>query len=80
MLTTLYGRATKNNCFWLQDNNNGSLYENAVAQKQKTHEFKLYYYNSKNSGEPDFVIKYQRKVLPIEVKRGKNYKRHSALQ
>ena len=27
----------------------------------------------------DFVIEYKGKVLPIEVKSGKNYQRHSAL-
>lgn len=80
MLTTIYGRATKmqllsNN----QDINNGALYENAVAQELKAHGFKLYYYNSKKFGEVDFVIEYQGKVLPIEVKSGKSYQRHSAL-
>ena len=37
------------------------------------------YYNSKKFGELDFVIEYKGKVLPIEVKSGKNYPRHSAL-
>ena len=41
--------------------------------------FKLYYYNSKKFGVLDFVIEYKGKVLPIEVKSGKNYQRHSAL-
>ena len=80
MLTTLYGRATKlqllsNN----EDINNGALYENVVAQELKAHGFKLYYYNSKKFGELDFVIEYNGKVLPIEVKSGKSYQRHSAL-
>ena len=80
MLTTLYGRATKlqllsNNT----DMNNGALYENVVAQELKAHGFKLYYYNSKTHGELDFVIEYHGKVLPIEVKSGKSYQRHSAL-
>ena len=81
MLTTLYGRATKLQL--LSDNrdiNYGSLYENVVAQELKAHGFKqLYYYNSKKFGELDFVIEYEGKVLPIEVKSGKNYQRHSAL-
>ena len=80
MLTTLYGRATKQQLLLdSQDINNGALYENAVAQELKAHGFKLYYYNSKKFGELDFVIEYQGKVLPIEIKSGKNYKRHSAL-
>ena len=40
-----------------------------------------HYYSSKKFGEIDFVIENSRtgKVLPIEVKSGKDYKRHSAL-
>lgn len=80
MLTTLYGRNTKlqilsNNV----DINNGALYENVVAQELKAHGFKLYYYNSKKYGELDFVVEYKGNILPIEVKSGKNYQRHSAL-
>ena len=80
MLTTLYGRATKIQLLSdNQDINNGALYENVVAQELKAHGFKLYYYNSKRFGELDFVIEYNGRVLPIEVKSGKNYQRHSAL-
>lgn len=80
MLTTMYGRTTKiklleNN----EDINNGALYENVIAQELKAHNFKLYYYNSKKYGEIDFVIEHKGKILPIEVKSGKNYMRHSAL-
>lgn len=80
MLTTLYGRATKMQILSEnQDINNGALYENAVAQELKAHGFKLYYYNSKRFGELDFVVEYKGKILPIEVKSGKSYQRHSAL-
>jgi len=80
MLTTMYGRATKMQLLSdNQDINNGALYENVVAQELKAHGFKLYYYNSKRFGELDFVIEYKGKVLPIEVKSGKSYQRHSAL-
>lgn len=80
MLTTIYGRATKMKLLTDDQNiNNGALYENAVAQELKAHGFKLYYYNSKKFGELDFVIEYNGKVLPIEVKSGKSYQRHSAL-
>lgn len=80
MLTTMYGRTSKiklleNN----EDINNGALYENVIAQELKAHNFKLYYYNSKKYGEIDFVIEHKGKILPIEVKSGKNYMRHSAL-
>lgn len=80
MLTTLYGKAAKIALLSdSQDINNGALYENVVAQELKAHGFKLYYYNSKRYGELDFVIEYNGRMLPIEVKIGKNYKRHSAL-
>lgn len=80
MLTTLYGKATKIQLLSQnQDINNGALYENAVVQELKSHGFKLYYYNSKKLGELDFVIEYKGKILPIEVKSGKSYQRHSAL-
>lgn len=80
MLTSLYGKSTKMQILANdQDINNGALYENVVAQELKAHGFKLYYYNSKKYGELDFVIEYKGKVLPIEVKSGKSYQRHSAL-
>lgn len=51
-----------------------------MAQELTTHGFALYYYNSKKRGELDFVIEDRDgRVLPIEVKSGKSYKRHSAL-
>jgi hypothetical protein len=61
------------------DINFGAIYENVVAQELKAHGFDLYYFNSKKQGELDFLIEYEGKVLPIEVKSGKDYKKHSAL-
>ena len=61
------------------DINVGSIYENAVAQELYAHGFELYYFNSKKQGELDFVIEYEGYPLPIEVKSGKNYMRHPAL-
>ena len=37
------------------------------------------YFNSKQQGELDFVIELDGKVVPLEIKSGKDYKRHSAL-
>lgn len=62
-----------------KDINFGSIYENAVAQELKMQGFELYYFNSKKQGELDFVIEYKGNVLPIEVKSGKSYTRHNAL-
>ena len=58
---------------------NGGLFENAVAQELYAKGFHVYYYNSKRQGELDFVIELNGNVLPIEVKSGKDYKRHQAL-
>ncbi len=80
MLTSLYGRATKMKLLSNDQNiNYGAIYENVVAQELKAHGFKLYYFNSKKTGEVDFVIEYNGKVMPIEVKSGKDYRKHSAL-
>lgn len=61
------------------DINFGAVYENAVAQELKCQGFDLYYFQSKKQGELDFLIEYQGRVLPIEVKSGKAYARHRAL-
>lgn len=61
------------------DLNFGSVYENVVAQELHSHGFDLYYFNSKKQGELDFVIEKGGKVVPIEVKSGKDYQRHNAL-
>lgn len=59
--------------------NFGSIYENAVAQELVAHNIDAYYYNNKKRGEIDFVIELEGKVLPIEVKSGKDYETHRAL-
>ncbi|HJJ47779.1 MAG TPA: AAA family ATPase [Methanocorpusculum sp.] len=61
------------------DINFGSVYENAAAQEFTAHGFELYYFNSKKQGELDFVLEQGGRVLPIEIKSGKNYARHRAL-
>lgn len=62
-----------------KDINFGSIYENAVAQELRAHGFDLYYFNSKKQGELDFVVEKDGRVIPIEVKSGKDYQRHNAL-
>ncbi len=57
----------------------GALYENAVAQELACHGFGLTYFKNRTIGELDFVVQSQCRVVPIEVKSGKGYKRHSAL-
>ncbi|MCM1123624.1 MAG: AAA family ATPase [Eubacterium sp.] len=62
-----------------KDINFGAIYENAVAQELKAHGFDLYYFQSKKQGELDFVIEHKGSIVPIEVKSGKAYNRHRAL-
>ena len=61
------------------DINFGAIYENFVAQELFAHGFEPNYYNSREKGEVDFVLERNFKVLPIEVKSGKHYARHRAL-
>ncbi len=61
--------------------NLGSVYESAVAQELIAHYNKLFYYDNKQKGEVDFLVddSSTMSVLPIEVKSGKDYTVHSAL-
>ena len=59
--------------------NFGSIYENAVAQELHAHGVGGHFFRSRKQGELDFVVQWHGGVLPIEVKSGKDYKRHSAL-
>lgn len=80
LLTTLYGKALKLKVVNQEtDINKGAVYENVTAQELSAHGYSCYYYNNKKLGELDFVIEHDGEVLPIEVKSGKDYKKHSAL-
>ncbi len=61
------------------DANLGSITENAVAQELAAHNLPLHYYNDKHLGEVDFVTQRGSSVLPIEVKSGRSWRRHAAL-
>jgi len=61
------------------DMNFGAVYENFVCQELFAHGFSPTYYNSRKHGEVDFVVELNARVLPIEVKSGKHYARHRAL-
>ena len=80
LLTTIYGKSCKLKIVnGDKDINKGAVYENVVAQELHAHGYFLYYYNSKKMGELDFVIEHNGQILPIEVKSGKDYEKHSAL-
>lgn len=61
--------------------NLGTVYESVVAQELVAHGFKLHYYDNKQKGEVDFLIDDHDNltVLPLEIKSGKDYTKHSAL-
>ena len=68
----------------LDDNrsiNLGSVYETVVASELIAHGHKLFYYDNRSKGEVDYLIDdYDSlSVVPIEVKSGKDYTVHSAL-
>ena len=68
----------------LRDENSvnlGSVYESAVAQELHAHGFALHYYDNKQKGEVDFLVDDYTNltVLPLEIKSGKDYTVHSAL-
>lgn len=61
--------------------NLGSVYETVVASELIAHGYTLFYYDNRSKGEVDFLIDdYEGlSVVPIEVKSGKDYMVHSAL-
>ena len=62
------------------DMNFGAVFENYVAQELAAHGFEtVYYYSSKKRGEVDFLVETDGKILPVEVKSGKNHTSHAAL-
>jgi hypothetical protein len=78
---TLYG----NNIRAILDDersiNLGSVYETAVASELIAHGHKLFYYDNRSKGEIDYLIDdYDSlSVVPIEVKSGKDYTVHRAI-
>lgn len=59
--------------------NYGAIYENVVAQELHAHGWDLYYFTNKKQGELDFLLERDDKIVPVEVKSGKDYERHNAL-
>lgn len=61
--------------------NLGTVYESVVASELKAHGHNLFYYDNKANGEVDFLIDDYDTLsfLPLELKSGKNYTIHSAI-
>ena len=59
--------------------NNGALFENFVAQEIYAQTSEAYYYKKNGVGEVDFIAETDEGAVPVEVKSGKDFKKHSAL-
>ena len=61
--------------------NLGAVYETAVTLQLKANGHRLFYYDNRKKGEVDYLVDdySSTSVLPIEVKSGKDYAVHSAL-
>ena len=61
--------------------NLGSVYETVVASELIAHGHNLFYYDNRSKGEVDYLIDdySSLSVVPVEVKSGKDYTVHSAL-
>ena len=80
LLTSAYPAATKIELINKNGEvNNGAHFENAVAQQLLCNGFEPYFCKKMNIGELDFLIEMDGKVVPIEVKSGKAYRTHKAL-
>nr|AGS54259.1 putative ATPase (AAA+ superfamily) [uncultured bacterium contig00092] len=52
----------------LGDGAKGAITENYIAQQLNANGHKLYYWESNNKAELDFVIQIENKIIPIEAK------------
>lgn len=59
--------------------NMGSILENVMAQIFTANGFSLHYFDSKKVGELDFVLQEGTAIDLVEIKSGKDYKKHAAL-
>ena len=61
--------------------NLGAVYETVVASELIAHGYELFYYDNRSKGEVDYLIDDYNSLstVPIEVKSGKDYTVHSAL-
>ena len=59
----------------------GAVYETVVASELIAHGYKLFYYDNRSKGEVDYLIDDYDSLsaVPIEVKSGKDYIVHRAL-
>ena len=59
--------------------NMGSILENVFAQQLKEKGFSLCYMNKKSLGEIDFILQSGKSIIPVEIKSGNDYNKHTSL-
>lgn len=59
--------------------NIGSVLENLFAQEFASHLFSLRFFNRRSMGELDFLLQNEKGIIPVEIKSGNDYKKHTAL-
>ena len=81
MLVSRYPQSTARSIYLdMKDPNLGGVYENVVAQELAAQDIPLWYYQSEQAGEVDFLMEGKSgNVVPIEVKSGKKVRAHAAL-
>lgn len=81
MLVSRYPQSTARSIYLdMKDPNLGGVYENVVAQELAALGVTLWYYQSEQAGEVDFLMEGKSgSVVPIEVKSGKKVRAHAAL-
>ncbi len=80
LLTSLYGNNFRAKILFANEKSNlGGVAENFVAGELNAHGYPSYFYSKHGIGELDFVIEHKGAVLPVEVKSGKDYYVHSAI-
>ena len=81
LTSRLYGLSIKAVMETEKSVNLGAVYESVVAQELAAHGHHLFYYDNRSKGEVDYIIDDtdECRVQPIEVKSGKDYTVHSAL-
>ncbi len=81
LLTSCYPFSVREDLMGEKNNdyNNGALFENFVAQELYSNGITPYYYKSTKIGEIDFLIEYDNKIIPLEIKSEKEYRTHKSI-
>jgi predicted AAA+ superfamily ATPase len=59
--------------------NEGAIVENCIADLLVKRGYPLFYWDIKGRLEVDFLIQKENTIVPIEVKSGRDYRRHASL-